>query len=208
MSRAALQTTAAHLAAPVLLVVLIWAMVPFGDVFAFDPDEGNNLMKARLVADGHQLYAKVWSDQPPLFTHVLRIWMGLTGWSVAGARMLVLLCSGVLVWAFYQSVRLTAGHVGAIASSLLLVTSFGYMRLSVSVMLAIPSLMFAMLSVYGMIRYQLSNRTGWLVMSGVCLAFSVFIKMWTLILVAVKVRCTCMMCGRIPASSRYSHFSD
>jgi len=185
MSRAALQTAATHLAAPLLLVALIWAMVPFGDVFAFDPDEGNNLMKARLVADGHRLYSEVWSDQPPLFTHVLRAWMGVTGWTVQGARILVLLCSGVLVWAFYQSVRLTAGHVGAIASSLLLVTSFGYTRLSVSVMLAIPSLMFAMLSVYGMVRYHLSGQRGWLAMSGVCLALSVFIKMWTLILVAV-----------------------
>lgn len=187
MSRAALRATAAHLAAPLFLVALVWAMVPFGDVFVFDPDEGNNLMKARLVADGHRLYTEVWSDQPPLFTHVLRTWMGLTGWTVEGARTLVLLCSGVLVWAFYQSVRLTAGHIGAIVSSLLLVSSFGYARLSVSVMLAIPSLMFAMLSVYGMVRYHLSGRPGWLVMSGVCLAFSVFIKLWTLILAAVMV---------------------
>ncbi len=180
-----LQTIAVHALPPLLFVVLVCAIVPFGDVFAFDPDEGNNLMKARLVADGHGLYSDVWSDQPPLFTHLLRAWMPLTGWTVEGARLLVLLCSAVLVWAFYQTVRLTAGQFGAIVGSLLLVTSFGYTRLSVSVMLAVPSLMFAMLSIYALVRHHGSGDDRWLAFSGVCLSLSVFVKMWTLLLAIV-----------------------
>ena len=111
--------------------------------------------------------------------------MPLVGWTVEGGRLLVLLCSGVLVWAFYQSVRLTAGQFGAIVASLLLVTSFGYTRLSVSVMLAVPSLMLAMLSIYGLVRHHESRNDRWLVFSGVCLGLSVFVKMWTLLLVIV-----------------------
>ncbi len=183
----ALRAVAVHVLPPVLFVALVLVFVPFGDVFAFDPDEGNNLMKARLVADGHRLYSEIWSDQPPLFTHMLRAWMPLTGWTVEGARLLVLLCSGVLLWAFYQAVRLTAGQLGAIVASLLLVTSFGYTRLSVSVMLAVPSLMFAMLGVYALVRHNDSGGDGWLAVSGLCLSLSVFVKMWTLLLAVVLV---------------------
>ena len=183
----AMRGLAAHLLPPLLFVVLVWMLVPFGDVFTFDPDEGNNLMKARLVADGHGLYSEIWSDQPPLFTHMLRAWMPLVGWTVAGGRVLVLLCSGVLVWAFYQTVRISAGHFGAIVASLLLVTSFGYTRLSVSVMLAVPSLMFAMLGVYGLVRHRTTGGDGWLAMSGVCLSLSVFVKMWTLVLAVILI---------------------
>jgi len=188
---AALRAVVVHLLPPLLFVTLVLAFVPFCDVFAFDPDEGNNLMKARLVADGHGLYSEIWSDQPPLFTHVLRAWMPLTGWTVEGARLLVLLCSAVLLWAFYQSVRLTAGPIGAIVASVLLVTSFGYTRLSVSVMLAVPSLMFAMLSVYALLRHNASGDDGWLVMSGVCMGLSVFVKMWTLLLAVVLLVAVC-----------------
>lgn len=176
-----------HALPPLLFIALVLALVPFAGVFAFDPDEGNNLMKTRLVADGHRLYSEIWSDQPPLFTHMLRAWLPLTGWTVTSGRLLVLLCSGVLIWAFYQSVRLTAGRIGAIAATALLVTSFGYTRLSVSVMLAVPSLMFAMLGVYGLVRYHRDGRNGWLVMSGVCMGLSVLVKMWTLLPAAVVV---------------------
>ncbi len=178
---------AAHLLPPVLFVALVWTLVPFGEVLSFDPDEGNNLMKARLVADGHGLYSEIWSDQPPLFTHMLQAWLPLAGWTVAGGRLLVLLCSGVLVWAFHQTVRMTAGRLGAIVATLLLVTSFGYTRLSVSVMLAIPSLMFAMLGVYGLVRHRATGGDGWLAMSGVCLSLSVFVKMWMLVPAVILV---------------------
>ena len=187
----ALRAVAVHVLPPALFVALVLAFVPFCDVFAFDPDEGNNLMKARLVADGHGLYSEIWNDQPPLFTHVLRAWMPLTGWTVEGARLLVLLCSAVLLWAFHQAVRLTAGQIGAIVATVLLVTSFGYTRLSVSVMLAVPSLMFAMLSVYALVRHNDSGGDGWLAVSGVCLSLSVFVKMWTLLLAVVLLVALC-----------------
>jgi hypothetical protein len=171
----------------VLLLVLVLALHPFRQVVAFDPDEGNNLMKARLVADGHGLYSEIWSDQPAVFTWMLRAWLGVTSWSVEAGRLLVLLCSCVLVWALYQSLRLTAGHLGAIASCGLLVFSAGYLRLSVSVMLAVPSLMFAMLSVYAVLRYRLAapHQPYWPALSGVCLALAVGVKMWTGMLVPV-----------------------
>ena len=76
-------------------------------------------------------------------------------------------------------------HYVLLMASLLLVTSFGYTRLSVSVMLAVPSLMLAMLSIYGLVRHHESRNDRWLVFSGVCLGLSVAVKLWTLLLVIV-----------------------
>jgi hypothetical protein len=189
---------AGHALGPLLLLVLVLAFHPFREVVVFDPDEGNNLMKARLVADGHALYSEIWSDQAPLFTWMLRAWLGLTSWSVEAGRMLVLLCSCVLVWALYQSLRLTAGHLGAVASCVLLVTSAGYLRLSVSVMLAIPSLMFAMLSFYAALRYRPDGRAAWLALSGVFLALALGVKMWTGLLVPIVALCV-LLAARVGA---------
>ncbi len=180
-----MKRVAEHLAAPLLLLVLLGVFHPFRDVFVFDPDEGNNLIKARLVADGHRLYADVWSDQPALFTHLLRGWCAMTGWTVEHGRMLVVLCSCVLLGALYRAVRVTAGAPAAIAACVLLAASFGYLRLSVSVMLAVPSLMFAMLSICAALQHRVDGRGVWLAVSGVCLALSIFVKMWTLLLVPV-----------------------
>ncbi len=174
-----------HLALPALFFVVVWVLHPFADVFVFDPDEGNNLIKARLLGDGFRLYTEIWNDQPPLFTYLLGGWLELTEWTVSQGRVFVLLCSSVLLWALYQSVRLTAGVAAAVISCLLLVVSLEYVRLSVSVMLAVPSLMFAMLSIYAVIRYSGAKHGAWLVLSGVCLALSVFTKMWTGLLVPV-----------------------
>jgi hypothetical protein len=190
---------AGHVAPPLLLLVLIVAFHPFRDVVTFDPDEGNNLMKARLVADGHALYSEVWSDQPALFTWMLRAWLGLTSWSVEAGRMLVLLCSCVLVWALYQSLRLTTGHLGAIASCTLLAGSSGYLRLSVSVMLAVPSLMFATLALHAVLRYRLAGRTTWLALSGLFLALALGVKIWTGLLIPVLVLAV-LLAVRTPAA--------
>ena len=182
-----MKRVAEHLAAPLLLLVLLWVFHPFREVFAFDPDEGSNLIKARLVADGHPLYSEVWSDQPAVFTHLLRGWCAMTAWTVEQGRILVLLCSCVLLGALYRAVRVTAGVPGAIAACVLLVVSFGYLRLSVSVMLAVPSLMFAMLSICAALQHRSDGRAVWLAVSGVCLALSIFVKMWTIMLIPAVV---------------------
>ena len=112
-----------HVGPPLLLFLLLFVGHPFRDVFSFNPDESNNLMKAQLVAAGHSLFSDIWSDQPAVFTYMLRHWMDFTAWTVEQARILVLLCSCVLIWSFYQVVRRTASHVGAALACLLLVTS-------------------------------------------------------------------------------------
>ncbi|MHC4590442.1 MAG: ArnT family glycosyltransferase [Planctomycetota bacterium] len=192
--------TAGHILPPLLLLVLVLAFHPFREVVTFDPDEGNNLMKARLVADGHALYSEIWSDQPALFTWMLCAWLDVTSWSVEAGRLLVLLCSCVLVWALYQVVRQAAGHAGAIASCVLLVMSAGYLRLSVSVMLAVPSLMFALLSLWAVLRYRRDGRAAWPALAGVFLALALGVKLWTAMLIPVLALAV-LLAARAPAAT-------
>ena len=71
-----------HLAVPVVFFVFVWTWHPFHTVSEFDPDEGNNVIKALMLSKGHALYSEIWSDQPPLFTYMLRGWFAVTGWTV------------------------------------------------------------------------------------------------------------------------------
>ena len=162
---------------------LVGVVLPLRWALAIDPDEGNNLMKALLLADGHRLYADIWSDQPPVMSYLLWGWLSLTGWTVEAGRLLVLLCSAVLLWSLHWTVRRTADRVAAAAACLLLVVSFGYLRISVAVMLAVPSLMFAMLAVQAAVAGGVRRRAAWPAVSGALLGLSVMTKLWTLLLV-------------------------
>lgn len=86
------------------LVLLLWR-APHLDPHDWDYDEGINLMKALLVGRGYHLFSEIWSDQPPLLTVTLAGLFRATGPSVAAARMLVMLLSALLLWAFYLAVR-------------------------------------------------------------------------------------------------------
>ena len=170
----------AHFGIPLLFLLLMWGLHPFHRVFEFDPDEGNEVIKALMIAKGHALYTETWSDQPPLFSYLLRGWFALTDWTVHQGRIFVLLCAAVLLWAFYQTIRLTWGHAAALAGAFTLALSWRYMALSVAVMQALPTLMFAMLSIYAVARFARAPHVGWAAASGVLLMLSLFTKPFTL----------------------------
>ncbi|UCG17131.1 MAG: glycosyltransferase family 39 protein [Phycisphaerales bacterium] len=169
----------AHVLLPGLFLLFVWFWHPFHSVFEFDPDEGNEVIKALLVAQGHPLYAETYSDQPPVFTYMLRCWFGVTGWSVHGGRLMILLCSAILLWALYQTVRVSWGRAAGLATAFLLTTSYRYLALSVAVMQAVPTLMFAVLSIYALSRYRHKPHAAWVVASGAFLTLSLLTKMIT-----------------------------
>jgi hypothetical protein len=55
------------------VIVPFWLSLlgPWWRVYEFHPDEGVNLMKAALVANGYHLYNQIWNDQPPVLTLIL-----------------------------------------------------------------------------------------------------------------------------------------
>ena len=182
-TKKALWNTWGDLVLPVFLALIFFAFVfsyyPFREKLQFDSDEGLNLMRSMLVALGHPLYREVSSDQPPLFNYILAIVFRVTGFEVNPARVLVLLFSTLLVWASVQFLQLTSGRLAAIFFLPLVVMAPQFLRLSTSVMIGLPSLALAAVSMVFVVFWHRQRHSLWLVLSGFALALSVLIKLFT-----------------------------
>ena len=169
----------AALLAAAVYFVLMSTFYPFRDVFEFDPDEGNRLLIARTLQQGHHLYSEIWDDQPPLFSHVTMWWCRLVGWEVNNVRILILLFGAAAIFAAYDSARLLWGHAAALAATALLPCTMYFMRLSVSAMVGLPAIALALLCVWALLRWAMSGRLGWLLAAGALMGLSLMTKLFT-----------------------------
>lgn len=161
-----------------LFCAAVWFAYPFHRVFQFNPDEGVTAMKALLRARGVPMYTQIWSDQPPLFTEFLAPWMQIGGGDVDHGRLLTLSFGALLVFAVYESGRLLGGHRAAIVSVVVLCLSPYFVRLSVSLMIGLPALAFATLSVLGCLHYGASGKRSALAGSAVAFGASLATKLF------------------------------
>jgi hypothetical protein len=181
-----------NLAVPILFFICVYGLMPVADVLQFDPDEGIELAKVTLYRQGYTLYEQIWNDQPPLLTILLAEWLGILGNSIVAARLLILGFAALLVGAFHRTLRLSVRPLYALIGTLGLCLTFGFLRLSVSVMRGLPALALAMLAVYWLClaQGQLGSRLSrfrssllWIAASGVCFGLSLQIKFVTLLLI-------------------------
>jgi Dolichyl-phosphate-mannose-protein mannosyltransferase len=168
---------------PLVFILLTARFAPIAYPGEFDVDEGVNLAKTLLVSRGYALYRDIWSDQAPLATVVLSQWIKWFGASVVASRILILLFSALLLWAFYQTIRLTLSESAALVAVALLLISQWYVRLSISVMIGLPALALAALSIHLLLLAQERNGPWLTIVSGVVLAASLQAKLFTAILV-------------------------
>lgn len=154
---------------PVVFLGMTLLIMPLS-LFAYDNDEGINVMKAVLMADGYPLYTQTWSDQPPIFTQLLQWVFALFGQSMMAARLLVLGLATLFIWAFTSVIRLQLGMAAAWVALLLLMLSDNFLRLSLSVMIGLPALSFAMVAIYFLQRYKCVQSSSfqrlWLIVAG------------------------------------------
>ena len=164
---------------------LAWIASMPGDA-RLDRDEGFNLMKADLVARGHVLYREIWSDQPALFTHLLVAWRWVAGESDSAARVLVLLvtCIG-LASAGRLATWFSGGRpLAGLLTVLLLIGARSYPKLSMAVMIGLPAISIALLSVV-LWRRSTPRRWGWAVapLAGGLFACSMQVKLFTFMMI-------------------------
>lgn len=178
---------------PLIFVLVVGCLGPLTSPHELDHDEGIELMKALLVSKGHPLYAEVWDDQPPVMTLVLAQWFKVFGPSLVASRVLVLLFSAVLIWAFYQTVRLGVSEPAALSAVALLLLASRYVRLSISVMIGLPAIALAMLSIYLLVVAQRGGRAWLIVVAGSVFGLSIQTKLFTVILVPVIVVYLCFL---------------
>jgi hypothetical protein len=171
-----------------LVVALVWIQT-MPDTARLDRDEGFNIMKAALVERGYQLYSQIWSDQPPLFTHLLVGWRKLFGPGDGAARSLV----AILVSIGLASVGRIATWIArnpraGLLAVVLLVAARSVPKLSMAVMIGLPAISVALLSVWLMIAAA-RWRFGWLLLPvcGALFACSMQIKLFTFILAPMAI---------------------
>ena len=174
----------------VILLPLAFALgmllfFPFRFRFEFDFDEGVNLIKAMLSMQGYELYSDVWSDQPPVLTALLASVFRVLGLNVNAGRLLILGFSTLALISAMDYLQRKWGILQAILGMILIITLPFYTKLSVSIMIGLPSIALAMLAFIGLSRWHEDNRNRWLILSAVFLALSVMIKIWTVILAPV-----------------------
>jgi 4-amino-4-deoxy-L-arabinose transferase-like glycosyltransferase len=178
-----------HLLAISLLTGFIFT-IRYGEItqtFEGDYDEGLNLMKSLLYSQGFSLYNQIWSDQPPLFTFFLAGWFHLYGQSVAASRVLVLVFAALLVWCFHQIIQKTVGVAPALISALLLLNSWQFIHLSITVMIGIPSLALALFSIYFLILYRQHAQLHFSIISAGLFSLSLQTKLFTAFLIPLIV---------------------
>jgi 4-amino-4-deoxy-L-arabinose transferase-like glycosyltransferase len=173
---------------------LLWLFLPlaffsamilfysFRFVFEFDPDEGINAMKALLTLRGFHLYSEIWSDQPPIFTLLLAGWFRLLGLKVVAGRLLVLIFSTVLAAAVVYHLRRSWGALAAVCGFLFLILLPQYARLSVSIMIGLPSIALGFLSILFLTLWHSKRSPIWLSLSSICLGLAIFTKGFLVIL--------------------------
>ncbi|MBW4611607.1 MAG: glycosyltransferase family 39 protein [Hassallia sp. WJT32-NPBG1] len=167
--------------------VLAIRFKPITQSLELDYDEGLNLIKAFLYGQGFFLYTQIWNDQAPFFTVILSQWFHLFGQSIFAARFLIILFSALLIWCFYQIINSELGKIPAFVATLILFTSGLFIRLSISVMIGIPSLSLAMLSIYFLHFYKKHYRQPFLIWSGGLLALSLQTKLFTVFLIPLML---------------------
>ena len=143
--RAALERAATRIEPllPVVLFVIMLTAARWWQVYQFGPDEGFNLMKGALVANGFSLYSEIWSDQPPLLTFILAAVQRVFPFDVDAARAVVLAFSGLLLWSLFRSIRRLEGRACAWFAVMALMAVAGFQQLSVAVMIGLPAVALA-----------------------------------------------------------------
>ena len=170
---------------PSIFVVCMLLFFPFRYRFEFDFDEGVNLIKAMLSLQGHSIYSDYWSDQPPVFTGLLALVFRILALNVNAGRLLVLGFSTLILVVAMDYLYRKWGVLHAILGMILIIMLPFYTTLSVSIIIGLPSIAFAMLAFMGLLRWHDSDSDYWLVFSASFLALSMMTKIWTVILAPI-----------------------
>lgn len=144
-----------------------------------DFDEGINVIKGLLVNEGYELYKEIWNDQPPLYTYMLSTLYSFAGYSLAVSRLSTIFLSGMLMWACVQYLRFTWGNLTAVVGAFLLFLLPMYNSLSAKIMVGLPAIAFAMVSVLFITLWHMRRRKVWLVLAGLFLGLSTLTKLFT-----------------------------
>jgi hypothetical protein len=138
--KSALQKPALVLGAILLGFLLLQCLLPLTTTIKIGADEGFELAKATLCANGYHLYTEIWNDQPPLDTFLVTQILEHISTSVLAPRLMTIAFAVVLLIAVFAIAYRVHGLAVAALATASAVASPGFLELSCSVMQEIPSL--------------------------------------------------------------------
>jgi len=184
-----------NLIIPIFFITFALILMPIDQIFYFDTDEGIELAKASLFSQNLLFNHDFWDPQPLLFNILVGKYLQIFGFSIITARVFTLIFATLLVWCFSQIIKLSVGNLIAVISTFLLIISVNFLRLSVSVMQAIPCLTLAILAIYFLVLFTKKNEVNQgnninlilLSLTGISLGISLQLKMITIFFVPVII---------------------
>jgi len=144
--RVNLTSIAIDAAVVVSFFAYMYVLADWWNLYEIDGDEGINLEKGALLANGFSLYTDIWSDQPPLLTYILSAVHSFAPFSIGAARTTILVFAAIFVLSLFRLVRRFEGTLAAAVAIAILVTNPLFLRTSVSVMLGVPAVALALLA--------------------------------------------------------------
>lgn len=186
---------------PPVLFVLLVSVSHWWVAYEFGTDEGINLMKGALVANGFSLYSDIWSDQPPVLTFFLAGLEWVFPHSVTAARAVMLGFSGLLLWSLFRIVFRLEGRAIAWLAVAALAAIASFQALSVKVMVGLPAVALAVAAL-DQVLLGASDRKEWRYwLAGALFAVSLQTKLFTLTLLPVLILAALL---RLDGDSRLS----
>lgn len=165
------------------LAALLASFFVFGinhlEGFAWDYDEGLNLIKAKMVRAGYPLYSEIWSDQPPAFTLLLVLAFNSLGESVVIGRSVSVFFATIGLLGVTLAARRVSGNLSAVAAVLMLASSPHFFELSRAVMLDLPAMSLATLSIALALYHLSTGKQHWLILAGLVFSISLLVKVIT-----------------------------
>jgi 4-amino-4-deoxy-L-arabinose transferase-like glycosyltransferase len=169
------------------IFVAIECFLPLATTVQTGSDEGFELAKATLCLHGHHLYTEIWNDQPPLHTFLVTQVLKHVSGSILGPRLLTVAFSVILLISVFLIVqRLHGTPTAAIATGLLL-ASPGFLELSNSCMLEIPSLSTAVAALALLLLPKAGKWQLWTAASGLIFGLALQMKLVPAILLSLAV---------------------
>lgn len=146
-----------------------------------NPDEGINLIKGTLLADGFKFLSEIWSDQPPFLSWVYSLYLSLFPKTILYARYLMVFFASLMSLGFFGLLyKKTSVYTAILALTFLLFFNPIYSYYFNAMMIGMPAIALLILSMY--LVYEKEEISKWAAMlSGALAAFSMQTKFFTLL---------------------------
>lgn len=166
------------LIAALLYILVISIAVPWWSIYAFDSDEGVNLMKAALLDEGYRLYVEIWSDQPPVLTYLLAPIHALFPASVSAPRLLILFFAGLTIFSLFRILGRAEGRIAAWIGVIVLAGSQTFAETSTRVMIGLPAIAIGLAAMDQALAGAKSGKRWRFIVAGVLFALALQTKMF------------------------------